>query len=242
MRHLVILSLSLCLSATAWAQRVPVDLELAFVVDASGSIDDEEFRLQRQGYAEALVNPDVQRAISGGFLRSVAVTYVEFAGSGCIWQRVDWVRVHDVASAKAVGDAILAAPREYCSGGNAIGEAVATAAESALGNRFEGTRKVIDVSGDGPDTAGFISIEEARAAALAHGFTINGLVIERPSMPELPLYYRTAIIGGPRSFAIEAGSRATFAEAIVQKLVLEIVDRTPSDTSGKFAFRIIPNP
>ncbi len=221
----VILLASLCFSVPGWAQRTPVDLELAFVVDGSGSIDDEEFRLQRQGYAEALVNPEVLRAISGGFLQSIAVTYIEFAGSGCIWQRVGWSGIRDAASAKDFGDAILAAPREYCSGGNAIGEAVATAVTSALGNSFEGTRNVIDVSGDGPDTVGVVSIEEARATALAQGFTINGLVIERPSMPYLPEYYRTVIIGGPRSFVIEAESRRNFAEAIVKKLVLEIADR-----------------
>ena len=213
--------------ASAQGGRAAVDLELAFVVDGSGSIDDEEFRLQRRGYADALANPRVLRAITSGFLRAIAVTYIEFAGPGCVWQRVGWTRIGDEASAKAVGARILAAPREYCRGGNAIGEAVATAAESALGNRFDGTRKVIDVSGDGPDTVGIVTIGEARAAALAHGFTINGLVIERPTMPHLPEYYRANIAGGPRHFVIEAKSRRTFADAILKKLILEIAGRTP---------------
>ena len=214
--------------ASAQSGRAAVDLELAFVVDGSGSIDNEEFRLQRQGYADALANPRVLRAITSGFLRAIAVTYIEFAGPGCVWQRVDWTRIGDEASAKAVGARILAAPRDYCAGGNAIGEAVATAAETALGNGFDGTRKVIDVSGDGPDTGGIVTIFEARAAALAHGFTINGLVIERPTMPELPEYYRASIAGGPRSFVIEAESRRTFADAILKKLILEIAGRTPA--------------
>ncbi len=119
----------------------------------------------------------------------------------------------------------MAAPREFCSGGNAIGEAVAFATKSTLENGFDGTRKVIDVSGDGPDTTGAIAVEDARDAGIAQGFTINGLVVERPSMPSLPDYYRAAIIGGPRSFVIRAESRQTFAEAILKKLILEIADK-----------------
>ena len=216
------------LTSPAEAQRkTSVDLELSFVVDASGSIDQEEMQLQRQGYANALVNPDVLKAIDSGFLRSIAVSYIEFAADGCIWQWLNWVKISDRASAAAAGAKIVAAPREFCSGGNAIGDAVAFATKSTLENSFDGTRKVIDVSGDGPDTTGLIAVEDARADALAKGFTINGLVIERPAMPDLPEYYKRSITGGPRSFVIQAKDRRSFADAIVKKLILEIADRTP---------------
>ncbi len=201
------------------------------MVYGSGSILVEEFRLQRRGYAEALANPRVLEAISGGFLRAVAVTYIEFAGSGCVWQRVGWTAIRDAATARAFGDRVLAAPRERCAGGNAIGEAVAAAAESALGNGYDGTRRVIDVSGDGPDTVGAVPVEIARAAALARGFTINGLVIERPSRPDLPRYYRSSIAGGPGSFVIEAGNRRTFAAAVLRKMILEIAGRAAEAAS-----------
>jgi hypothetical protein len=216
------------LTSPAEAQRkTSVDLELSFVVDASGSIDQEEMQLQRQGYANALVNPDVLKAIDSGFLRSIAVSYIEFAADGCIWQWLNWVKISDRASAAAAGAKIVAAPREFCSGGNAIGDAVAFATKSTLENSFDGTRKVIDVSGDGPDTTGLIAVEDARADALAKGFTINGLVIERPAMPDLPEYYKRSITGGPRSFVIQAKDRRSFADAIVKKLTLEIADRLP---------------
>ncbi|MFT5485809.1 MAG: hypothetical protein ACI9JL_003826 [Paracoccaceae bacterium] len=228
-RHLVCAGLAIVLAtAPAAAQRkTPVDLELSFVVDASGSIDQEEIQLQRQGYADALANPQVQRAISSGFLRSIAVTYIEFAADQCVWQWLNWTKVSNLATARAAGAKILAAPREFCSGGNAIGDAVAFATKSTLENSFDGTRKVIDVSGDGPDTTGAIAVEDARAVALANGFTINGLVIHRPSMPELGDYYRSSITGGPRSFVIKAESRRSFADAIVKKLILEISDIAP---------------
>jgi len=216
------------LTSPAEAQRkTSVDLELSFVVDASGSIDQEEMQLQRQGYASALVNPEVLKAIDSGFLRSIAVSYIEFAADGCIWQWLNWVKISDRASAAAAGAKIVAAPREFCSGGNAIGDAVAFATKSTLENSFDGTRKVIDVSGDGPDTTGLIAVEDARADALAKGFTINGLVIERPAMPDLPEYYKRSITGGPRSFVIQAKDRRSFADAIVKKLILEIADRMP---------------
>ena len=216
------------LTSPAEAQRkTSVDLELSFVVDASGSIDQEEMQLQRQGYASALVNPEVLKAIDSGFLRSIAVSYIEFAADGCIWQWLNWVKISDRASAAAAGAKIVAAPREFCSGGNAIGDAVAFATKSTLENSFDGTRKVIDVSGDGPDTTGLIAVEDARADALAKGFTMNGLVIERPAMPDLPEYYKRSITGGPRSFVIQAKDRRSFADAIVKKLILEIADRMP---------------
>lgn len=220
-------ALVLAVSPASAQKKTPVDLELSFVVDASGSIDQEEMRLQRQGYANALTNPDVLKAVSSGFLRSIAITYIEFAADGCIWQWVKWVKISDLASATAAGKQILAAPREFCSGGNAIGDAVAFATKSTLENAFDGTRKVIDVSGDGPDTTGMVAVEDARADALTKGFTINGLVIHRPSMPNLGDYYRTSITGGPRSFVIQAKSRRTFADAIVKKLILEISDIAP---------------
>lgn len=217
----------LAASGAGRAESVSVDLELAFVVDASGSIDREEMQFQRQGYADALANPQVLRAIRGGFLGAVAISYIEFAASGCVWQRVAWTKIDGPSSAKAAGARITAAPRERCPGGNAIGEAVAYASESVLGNEFKGARKVIDVSGDGPDTTGLV--EDARDAAVANGFTINGLVIERPSMPSLPEYYEFNVTGGPRSFVIKAENRRSFADAIRKKLILEIAGRVPAE-------------
>ena len=211
----------LMLAVPAFAQRTPVDLELAFVVDASGSIDDAEMRLQRRGYADAIANPRVLDAMSGGYLRTVAVAYIEFAADGCERLSVKWTRVNDATAAKLFGDRILAVPRMFCPGGNAIGDAVAFAAGSIQSNGFAGTRRIIDVSGDGPNTIGR-PVEWARDAAVAAGMTINGLVIERPGFPDLDEYYRQAITGGPRSFVIKAKNRRAFADAILKKLILEI--------------------
>ncbi len=209
-----------------------VDLELAFVVDASGNIDDEETRLQRRGYAEALAHPRVLGAITSGFLRSIAVSYIEFAGPGCTQIGVNWTRIDGAAAAQAFGAAILALDRMYCPGGNAIGEAVVVATDAIQSNTFLGTRRVIDVSGDGPNTFE-PPIEIVRDIAVSLGITINGLVIERPSMPDLDIYYRQAITGGPGSFVIKAENRKSFAQAILKKLILEIAGRAPDYPSAR---------
>jgi uncharacterized protein DUF1194 len=199
----------------------PVDLELAFVVDASGSIDDDETRLQRQGYADALTHPEVQKAIGSGFLRSIAVAYIEFAADGCATMSVGWTRISNPDEARAFGARILSRDRMVCPGGNAIGEAIRFAVGAIESNRFEGTRRVIDVSGDGPNTLG-AAVEDARDSAVAARITVNGLVIDRPMMPDLDEYFRRSVIGGPGSFVIKADDRRNFAEAILKKIILEI--------------------
>ena len=207
--------------AAAQDKKIPVDLELAFVVDASGSIDEAETQFQRQGYLDALANPRVVQAITGGFLRSVALAYIEFAADGCERLSVPWTRVHDKASAVAFGQTILAQPPMFCPGGNAVGDAIAFATFSIEENAFEGTRRIIDFSGDGPNTLGMPAYL-ARDEAIRRGITINGLVIERPTMPDLDAYFRSEITGGPGSFVVKAESRRTFAAAILKKLILEI--------------------
>jgi hypothetical protein len=225
----------------ASAERTPVDLELAFVVDASGSIDDEETRLQRQGYADALVNPRVLAAVTGGTHQSIAVAYIEFAARDCTRIGVPWTRIADKASAESVGVAILALPRQFCPGGNAIGEAVNAASASIAANEFEGARRVIDVSGDGPNTFA-PAVETARDLAVASGITINGLVIDQPRFPDLENYFRRAITGGPGSFVIKAESRRAFGEAIVKKLVIEIAGEESLSLPGGPRAAIIPPP
>jgi hypothetical protein len=216
-------------AAPAAAQpREPVDLELAFLVDASGSIDEEEMRLQRQGYVDALLNTKVLDAISSGFHRSIAVAYIEFAGFGCARVSVAWTRISDATSARSFGERILGLGRlrQFCPGGNAIGEAMALAAQSIAANGFEGLRRAIDLSGDGPNTVG-PPVEPVRDAAVADGITINGLVIDRPTFPNLEEYFRRNMTGGPRSFVIKVENRAVFGEAILKKLILEIAGDTP---------------
>ena len=129
-----------------------VDLELVFAADGSGSIDDDELRLQRRGWAEALASKEVLDAVRAGPLGAIAVAYMEWGGPQSQVLIVDWHVIRDEPSARAFGDRLLAAPRGAV-GWNSISNAIDFSVRLADGNAIEGTRKVIDVSGDGPKSA-----------------------------------------------------------------------------------------
>lgn len=213
---------------TASARAEPVDLELVFAADGSGSIDDEELRLQRRGWADALTSADVLTGIKDGPLGAIAVAFMEWGGPSSQVLVVDWHVIRDAASAQAFADKLTGAPRG-ASGYNSISNAIDFSVRLVETNAHEGTRKVIDVSGDGPNMNGR-SLEQARADALAKGFTINALAIRRPGSGRpggpggmsLEDYYGQSVIGGPGSFVEIADETRPFALAARRKLLTEI--------------------
>jgi hypothetical protein len=218
----------------AQAQDVPVDLELVLAVDVSGSIDEVEAELQRQGYSMAISHPRVIEAIQGGGYGRIAVTYVEWANSGYHRTVADWTLLSDEASAKGLAGALAEAPL-VTAHWTSISGAIDHASQLFDGNGFEGLRRVIDVSGDGYNNNGRPA-EYAREEAVAMGITINGLPIvnRRPnpwgSAPaaNLDAYYEEYVIGGPGAFIVVAEDFDDFAAAVLSKLILEIADDTPA--------------
>ncbi|MPR09502.1 DUF1194 domain-containing protein [Microvirga tunisiensis] len=211
---------------TAQASAESVDLELVFAADGSGSIDDAESRLQRQGWADALTSPDVLTGIKDGPVGAIAVAFMEWGGPSSQVLIVDWHVIRDEASARVFADKLMSAPRGAY-GYNSISNAIDFSVRLVETNAHEGTRKVIDVSGDGPNMNGR-SLEQARADALAKGFTINALAIRgsgRPGGPggmSLEDYYGQSVIGGPGSFVEMADEMRPFAVAARRKLLTEI--------------------
>src|SRR5262245_23756041 len=67
-----------------------VDLALVLTAEASGSIDDAEFALQREGIASAITDPEVLAAIKSGKHGKIAVTLVEWGSPGAPVQVVRW--------------------------------------------------------------------------------------------------------------------------------------------------------
>ena len=221
---------------------LPVDLELVLAADASGSIDSEERRLQRRGYAEAITHPRILQAVRGSYNQAIAVTYVEWSGVGCQRIKVPWVRIHDDASARAFAAALMVAPPIDCGGANAIGDAIDFSANLIGTNDFDATRHIIDVSGDGPDNRGG-PVGLARDRAVLSGITINGLAIINPGRTfsgpggiSLDAHYRRDVTGGPGSFVLVVRQEeSTFAAAILNKLVLEISEKDLGSTHKRFA-------
>jgi hypothetical protein len=216
-------ALLLALAASAGAQPTPssdVDLQLVLAVDASGSVDQTRFDLQKGGYAAAFRDRQVLNAIRSGPAQAITVTMVQWTGPGLQVQAVPWTRIHDAASAAAFADAIIAAPRSLFGGGTSISGAIDYAMTLWRQSPYHGARRVIDISGDGANNRGR-PVLPARNEAVRAGVTINGLPILALD-PLLDRYYEYNVIGGPRAFVIAAQNYNTFAAAIRRKLILEI--------------------
>ena len=215
------------LAATpALAQPVEVDALLVLAVDASGSIDPDEFRLQREGYAEALSHPAVLAAIGAKPRGAIGVAMVEWGSPGGAATVVEWLRVADAAGARALSEAVLAAPRSPQSW-NAIGDALDHCSRLIAAAPFRAAERVIDLSGDGPDLRSLIPAATARDAAVAAGITINALAVAAANQvtrfgEPLAETYRREVIGGPGAFVVSAEDRRDIARALRAKLVREI--------------------
>jgi hypothetical protein len=214
-------------SAPAFAEAV--DLELVLAADNSQSIDRAEAALQRQGVAAAFRSPEVVRAIQSGSLGRIGVASLDWSSAPYTRVTVNWRVIRDKASADAFADALLKAPPGF-GRGTAIGEAIALAAQLIETNDLEGTRRAIDISGDGPNNTGR-PVAEVRDEIVARGFVINGLPIVTDEYGtgewgayygELDKYYMNCVIGGRAAFALPAKGFQEFAVAIRRKLVLEI--------------------
>ncbi|WP_109096448.1 DUF1194 domain-containing protein [Azospirillum sp. TSH64] len=226
----------LCLPAfiVPAAAQTPVDVELVFAVDVSGSVDPDEAKLQRNGYVQALLNPKVQAAIRGGPFGRISATYVEWAGESHQHTVVGWTELSDPASIERFAASVAEAPM-MTEQWTSISAVIDYAVPLFGNNGFEGTRRVIDISGDGENNRGR-PVEEARDAAVARGITINGLPIlnDRPNPwggaapNDLEAYYREHVIGGPGAFLVPARDFDAFADAILSKLLLEVSGVPPT--------------
>jgi hypothetical protein len=229
---------------TPLVQRQTVDLELVIMTDASGSIDRREAALQRQGIAAAFRSAEVVRAIQNGTMGRIAVAYVDWAAEYYNTVVVDWTIISDKASADAFAGKLLATPLNFFDG-TAIGGAMYFGAELIGSNAIEGTRRTIDISGDGPDNQG-TQPSIARTEIVARGITINGLPIVTNQYGggewgayygDLFNFYRSCVIAGRGSFAIAAQGFDDFANAVRRKLVLEISDLTPVEPQSARVMR-----
>ena len=225
------------LAATVWptasvrADALPVDLELVLAGDVSLSMDPDEQRLQRDGYVEALKDAEVMAAIRANGLGRIGVVYVEWAGSNTQKVTLPWTLIDGSATAAAVSDRLAEAPILRAQK-TSISGALAFAGSLFDSSGFKGKRRVIDVSGDGPNNDGG-PVTVIRDALVAKGITINGLPIMLKAatgwfdLENLDEYYEDCVIGGFAAFSIAARSKAEFARAIKRKLLLEIAEAPP---------------
>ena len=229
-----------CAQTPARAQTKPapvyVDLELVLAVDISLSMQLDEQRLQREGYVAAFRDKAILKAIKSGPQGRIAVSYVEWAGAGIQSVVVPWRLIATSDHAHDFADSLAVEPIRRARM-TSISSALRYAGRMFTGNGYRGLRRVVDVSGDGPNNSG-IMIEKARDKLSSSGVTINGLPIMLQSIgpwggyfeiPNLDKYYRDCVIGGSGAFALAVRDKSEFATAIRQKLLLEIAGLTPRE-------------
>lgn len=222
-------------SPTAFAQakaEPQVDVELVLAVDVSYSMDLEELAIQREGYAQAVTSAEFLKALKSGPNGKIAITYFEWAAANDQKTIIPWRIIDGPESADAVAAEIMKAPLRRASR-TSISGAINYGMQMFAENPYKGLRRVIDVSGDGPNNNGEL-VTIARDAAIAKGVIINGLpvMVKQTSyvtmdIEQLDYYYEDCVIGGPGSFVIPIKERAKFQEAIRTKLLLEVAGLQP---------------
>ena len=216
--------LALCSSAPAAPQQV--DLKLVLAVDVSGSIDSEEFRLEREGTADAFADSDVVKAIQTGALGRIAVTMLDFSSPQFDKVVIDWTVIKDKTSAMAFAETIRNTAR---SPGRRTSVSSALELGSLLLESSEkdivATRRVIDVTGDGPNNDGN-PMTDTHDKTIAQGVVVNGLPVmdemANGYFPELDKYYAGCVTGGRGAFVVVVHSYKDYAAAMRHKLILEI--------------------
>jgi Protein of unknown function (DUF1194) len=209
-----------------------VDVELVLAVDVSYSMDMDELAIQREGYAQAIVSKEFLQALKSGPNGKIAVTYFEWAASTDQKIIIPWRLIDGPETADAVANEIMKTPIRRASR-TSISGAINFAMPLFDENNYRGLRRVIDISGDGPNNNG-MPVTTARDAALEKGIIINGLpiMVKEPSystmdIDNLDYYYEDCVIGGPGSFVVTIKDRDKFKEAIRTKLLLEVAGRQP---------------
>jgi hypothetical protein len=214
-----------------------VALALVLAVDASGSVSNDRFQLQKQGYAAAFRSRQVLNAINSLSTQSIAVTMMQWTGPELHVQTVDWALVKDQTSVNRLADAIETSKRQLFGGGTSISGAIDYSRVLLTAAPYSGIRRVIDISGDGANNRGR-SVTSARDEAVADGISINGLPILALE-PDLDRYYYDYVIGGPGAFMVPAKDYDTFADAILKKLISEIAGIAPGRTKVSLSRRAI---
>lgn len=213
------------------ASAVVVDLELQLLADVSSSVSTSEYALQLGGYESAFRSSGVIDAIESGAIGSIAVQYIEWSSATQQFVGVDWFNIFDDTSSNAFADMLAGVSRSF-SGLTGVGSAI-NFGLPLFNNGYEGTRLVMDVSGDGIQNTGD-DTAVARDAALADGVdAINGITIG--SNATLTSWYTDNVVGGTDAFVSSAIGFSDFSDAIEDKLIREIAAPKPVSEPSKIA-------
>jgi hypothetical protein len=216
----LILALAVSCMLTPGARADIVELELVLAIDVSASIDDWEYELQIGGLADAFLDEAVIGGIEVAGEDGIAVMMFQWSSVREQAVSIDWTLLRTAEDARRFSEQVRAAPRLFKIGGTSISGAVQFAQAQLSLNRYQGRRRIIDVSGDG--LADFtMLLNRTRDRAVHAGIRINALAI-LDSVPHLDVYYEENLIGGPYSFVEVANGFKDYPPAIHRKLIREI--------------------
>lgn len=207
-------------SIVSHAEDRPVDVELILAIDSSDSINRVEYRVQRDGLADAFRDPLFHKAVVSGPNQAIAVLIFEWAGQYHQELRSDWRLIDSPEAALALADEINGYERILDNGVTSISGAIEFAISQYTGNGYDGFRKVLDISADGRHNQGR-KLGKAREEALNRDITINGIAI-LSEMPDLNRYFEYWVIGGFGAFVEVARSHEDYPRAILAKLLREV--------------------
>lgn len=218
------------LVASLWAGAAAASCRQALLLalDVSGSVDAREYRLQLDGLAAALVNPQVIAAFEAMPQAPVRLAVMEWSGPGFQRMILPWREVTGAADLVSVAGVLRGTARVEADFSTAIGSALLRGAAEMAG-QSECWRQVIDVSGDGKSNTG------PTPGPVSEGMgevTVNGLIIgeavptagegRSPGIGELVAYYRAYVLHGPDAFTETANGFEDFEAAMVRKLLREL--------------------
>ncbi len=223
------LGLACLLSASPVAAQGPCRMSLQLALDVSGSVDAREYRLQLDGVAQALLDPEVQDAILAMPQVPVALSIFEWSGRRSQRLLSEWKLMRAPADLQALADRLRRTTRREMSVSTGLGTAMLFAG-ARLGTAPPCSRNVLDISGDGKNNDG-PRPQDTDAAALS-GLNVNALVIG-PNRPgavgaqaheteELIAYFRAYVLRGPDAFVEIAVGYDAYAEAMKRKLLKEL--------------------
>jgi Protein of unknown function (DUF1194) len=217
-----------------------VDIELILAVDVSYSMDMDELAIQREGYAQAIVSNEFLQALKSGPNGKISITYLEWSASSDQKIIIPWRLIDGPETADSVSAEVLKAPVRRGSR-TSISGAIYFAMPLFDEDPYHGLRRVIDISGDGPNNNG-APVTGARDEALSKGIVINGLpiMVKEPSystmdIDNLDWYYEDCVTGGPGSFVVSIKDREKFKEAIRTKLLMEVAGKQPESSVVRIA-------
>lgn len=212
------LAIALALAAPA-AAASECRLALALGLDVSASVDAQEYALQRDGLAAALLSQEVKEALFSVGSQWVALAVYEWSGR---WQQamvLDWTPIRDEADLTRAAEGIAAAERSFDEYPTALGAGLGYGA-MLLGRAPDCDRRTLDISGDGVNNEAFAPSDAYRAFPFGDTL-VNGLVITG-SDPGVVPFYLSNVLRGPGAFLEQAGDYRGYEAAMARKLRREI--------------------